>query len=755
MPGLTEDSRQVRLRNVMRESIGSDYSKYLKVLRRHRLAAMLAFGTVLGLTIVYVLVKKPVYRISGQLRYEQLDQTSTLVGAESLSKQQTANSGWDDAERMLATEIRTILSEPVLTKTLETIKQRFPADFANEELDNIEDLKSNLTVKNAPDTNLIEVAYDSTDSKFAVQLVNALMANYLGRNLQTSRANSIAVRKFIISQLPEVRNNVYLKDMALRQFKERYGLTDLEVATKSNAENLSRLEEEIDTTQTQLTDVSSQIDNIQQRLGVGANTALAMSSVSQSTAVKEALTDLQGLERQLGQARSQYELEHPAVLSLQSKVSEARKLLGGKVAEALPSKSAKLNRFELGPTQQELMDTLIKNEVTRKSLTDRLSTISQQRSNYMRQTKVLPSLEQRIRELERDLKAAESTFQAMLKSLQEAQVTENQTIGNARIIESAQIPEDPIAPNKTAVIAAGALAGILLALALVYLLEVSDTRIHRVEEVREIFDYVLLGTIPKFTPSDDIAKKYKQLPVLDNPRSMQSEAYQMVVANLKFLSSDQPIKVITISSAIPLEGKSITSANLALAMAQMGQRVLLVDCDFRRPMQHHIWQLTNATGLSNVLVGQIPKGVGVQHSVINGLDVITSGVLPPNPLGLVDSQHMIDLVHQWTTEYDFILIDSPPIRIAADAVILSKISNGLVMVARPDILDKSSAIITKDNLAQSGVNILGLIINGVTADNEPYSYNYFQHYYAKNSHFSDDSETHAVKNSKESSSIKQ
>jgi polysaccharide biosynthesis transport protein len=207
-------------------------------------------------------------------------------------------------------------------------------------------LKSNLTVKNAADTNLIEVAYDSTNSKFAEQLVNALMANYLSRNLQTSRANSIAVRKFIISQLPEVRNNVYLKDMALRQFKERYGLTDLEVATKSNAENLSRLEEEIDTTQTQLTDVSSQIDNIQQRLGVGANTALAMSSVSQSTAVKEALTDLQGLERQLGQARSQYELEHPAVLSLQSKVSEARKLLGGKVAEALPSKSAKVNRFD-------------------------------------------------------------------------------------------------------------------------------------------------------------------------------------------------------------------------------------------------------------------------------------------------------------------------------------------------------------------------------------------------------------------------
>ncbi len=738
----------------MEESIGSDYSKYLRVIRRHWLTAILAFGTVFGLTIIYVLIKKPVYRMSGQLRYEQADRTSTLVGAQSPTNQLTPNSGWDDADRTLATEIRTILSEPVLKETFETVKDRFPADFAKEKLDNIEDLKKELIVKNTTDTNLIEISYDGTNPQFGVQLVNVLMANYLSRNLQNSRANSIAARKFIISQLPGVRKNLYLKDMALRQFKERHGLTNLEVATKSNAENLSRLEQETDTTQSQLTDLSGQINNIQKKLGVGANTALAMSSVSQSSAVQEALTDLQALERQLGQAQSQYQPNHPSVLSLTARVSEARKLVRGKVSEALPFKSAEVKRFELGPTQQSLMDNLIKAEVTRKGLKDRLSTISKQRSGYTRQAKVLPSLEQRTRELERDLTAAESTFQALLKSLQETQVTENQTIGNARVIESAQIPEDPIAPNKPAAIAAGGLAGILLALALTYLLEISDTRIRRVDEVREILDYALLGTIPTLMPSGAVAKEYEQLPVLSNPRSMQSEAYRMVQANLKFLSSDKPVKVITLSSAVPLEGKSTTSANLALSMAQLGQRILLVDCDFRRPMQHHIWQLPNATGLSNLLVGQISNGVGIQHVVTQGLDVITSGVLPPNPLGLVDSQHMIDLVHQWTMEYDFILIDSPPVRIAADAIVLSKISDGLVLVARPDVLDRSSAIITKENLAQSGVNVLGLIINGVNPDNEIYNYNYFQHYYARNPYFSEGSEINTDKNLKEETPVK-
>jgi polysaccharide biosynthesis transport protein len=717
----------LQLGNIMEESIGSDYSKYLKVLRRHWLTAVLAFSTVFGLTIIYVLVKKPVYRVSGQLRYEQTDRTSSLVGAQSPTNQLAPNSGWDDADR------------------------RFPSDFAKEKLTNIEDLKKKLLVKNTTDTNLIEISYDGTNTRFAVQLVDLLMAKYLNRNLQNSRANSIAARKFIVSQLPGVRKNLYQKDMALRQFKESHGLTNLEVATKSNAENLSRLEQEIDTTQSQITELSGQIDNVQRKLGVGVNTALAMSSVSQSTAVQEALTELQALERQLGQAQSQYESNHPAVLNLKARVSEARKLVRGKVVEALPSNSAEVKRFEIGETQQGLMDTLIKAEVTRKGLKDRLSTISKQRSGYAQQAKILPSLEQRTRELERDLTAAESTFQALLKSLQETQVTENQTIGNARVIESAQVPEDPIAPNKPAAIAAGGLAGILLAIALIYLLEISDTRIRRVEEVREILDYALLGTIPMLVPSGDVTKEYEQLPVLSNPRSMQSEAYRMVQANLKFLSSDKPVKVITLSSAVPLEGKSTTSANLALSMAQLGQRILLVDCDFRRPMQHHIWQLPNATGLSNLLVGQISNGVGVQHVVTQGLDVITSGVLPPNPLGLVDSQHMIDLVHQWTMEYDFILIDSPPIRIAADAIVLSKISDGLVLVARPDVLDRSSAIITKENLSQSGVNTLGLIINGVNPENELYNYNYFQHYYSRNPYFSENSEANIAENLKEES----
>jgi polysaccharide biosynthesis transport protein len=712
------------------ESVSVDYSKYLRILRRHWLVASLVFGAVLGASIVLVALKKPVYRASGQLRYESADQTSALMGAGGLAQV----AGGDASLRTLETEVRTILSEPVLSETLETLKRRFPGDFQAGEAKTIEALKKRLKIKNTTNTSLIEVAFDGTNPQLATHIVNTLMSAYLDNNLQASRAKSIAIRKFIVSQLPEVRKNVYLRDMALRQFKERYGLTNLEVATQGNAENLSRLAQEIDATQAQLTDVSSQIDNIQKKLGVGVNTALTASSVSQSTAVQGALADLQTLERQLGQAQAQYEPNHPAVLNLQDKVLEARQLLQNKVAQPSPSQPGKINRSEVGATQQDLMNTLIKAEVTQKSLSDRLLTLSQQRSTYTLQSKYLPGFEQRLRELERELQVAESTYQALLKSLQEAQVTENQTIGNARIIELAQVPKSPIAPNKQTAISAGGLAGILLALALVYLLEILDTRIRRVSEVREIFDYTLLGTIPKFPPpTEGIALEFERLPVLGDPNSMLSESYRMIQANLKFLSSDQPVKVITLSSSIPQEGKSTTSANLALAIAQLGQRVLLVDCDLRRPTQHQIWQLPNAIGLSNLLVGEISNGIGIQHSVVQGLDVITAGVLPPNPLGLVDSQHMINLVNEWKTEYDFILIDSPPISVAADAAVLSKISDGIVMVVRPDVLDKSSAVMTRDNLSQAGVNILGLIINGVNPENEPYSYYYSQSYYGQKS----------------------
>jgi capsular exopolysaccharide synthesis family protein len=198
----------------------------------------------------------------------------------------------------------------------------------------------------------------------------------------------------------------------------------------------------------------------------------------------------------------------------------------------------------------------------------------------------------------------------------------------------------------------------------------------------------------------------------------------MLQANLKFLSSDRLIKTIVVTSSVPNEGKSVVSANLALARAQLGHKVLLIDADMRRPCQHQIWDLLNDTGLSNTIVEQFDPRTVIKNVAPN-LDVLTAGVIPPNPVVLLDSQRMAALIDQFSNSYDLVVIDTPSLNTVADVPILGRMADGVLIVTRPGVVDEASATFAKERLEQSDQTVLGQVINGVIHDNEPYSYYYF------------------------------
>jgi polysaccharide biosynthesis transport protein len=159
-------------------------------------------------------------------------------------------------------------------------------------------------------------------------------------------------------------------------------------------------------------------------------------------------------------------------------------------------------------------------------------------------------------------------------------------------------------------------------------------------------------------------------------------------------------------------------------MAQVGRRVLLVDADMRHPSQHHLWELTNSVGLSNIIVGEANFNTVVRE-VMPRLDVLTSGVIPPNPVALLDSKRMASLVEMFSKTYDCVIFDTPPLAGIADAPILGKMADGILLVVRPGVVDETSAKAAKDFLARSGQNVLGLVANGVMIENEPDSYFYY------------------------------
>ncbi|NJO09856.1 MAG: CpsD/CapB family tyrosine-protein kinase [Leptolyngbyaceae cyanobacterium SL_1_1] len=186
------------------------------------------------------------------------------------------------------------------------------------------------------------------------------------------------------------------------------------------------------------------------------------------------------------------------------------------------------------------------------------------------------------------------------------------------------------------------------------------------------------------------------------------------------MSSDKKNRAIAITSSIPQEGKSEVSANLAATLAQNGSRVLLVDADMRSPSQHHLWGLVNAVGLSHVLVGEGTLAQGIQ-AISNNLFVLTAGIVPPNPLALIDSERMKTLIQGFLREYDYVVFDTPPLAGIADAAVLGTAVDGVLLLARTRFVDSASAIAAKSLLARSGANVLGLVANGVDTKDEPNS----------------------------------
>ncbi|WP_423201195.1 CpsD/CapB family tyrosine-protein kinase [Fischerella thermalis] len=205
----------------------------------------------------------------------------------------------------------------------------------------------------------------------------------------------------------------------------------------------------------------------------------------------------------------------------------------------------------------------------------------------------------------------------------------------------------------------------------------------------------------------------------------------MLQANLKFISH-RKVRKIVVTSSVTAEGKSEVSANLAAVIAQSGKRVLLVDADMRKPTQHHLWGLINSVGLSHLLVDQgvFPQAV---QKVTEFLAVLTAGVIPPNPLALIDSEGMTSLVDIFAENYDYVIFDTPPLAGIADAAVLGKMADGILLVTRPGVLDAPSAAAAKSLLERSEANVLGIVANAVNAKQEPSSYFYYSNLRDRNS----------------------
>ena len=207
------------------------------------------------------------------------------------------------------------------------------------------------------------------------------------------------------------------------------------------------------------------------------------------------------------------------------------------------------------------------------------------------------------------------------------------------------------------------------------------------------------------------------------PKSIQAEAYRSLRTNIQYSSFDKEYKTLVVTSANPGEGKTTVSSNLALVLSQGEKKILLIDCDMRRPSIHKRFRVTNTHGITDLLLGK--KSIdSVINKFNNNLHIITSGKIPPNPAEMLDSKVMTKFLDAMKNEYDYIVIDTPPIQAAADAQILSTKTDGILVVVRAGETKKDIVIDSISKLKKVNANIIGTVLNGVENKNEKYYCNY-------------------------------
>jgi capsular exopolysaccharide synthesis family protein len=313
---------------------------------------------------------------------------------------------------------------------------------------------------------------------------------------------------------------------------------------------------------------------------------------------------------------------------------------------------------------------------------------------------------------------------------------ENQSLGNLQVVQAAQLVADPVSPKILWNLGLGMLTGGLLAIAVMLMREAQDRSIKTAAAAQKVLDSELLAIIPEFQThpeSENLsttghwqAEYFHALVSRHSPNGLASDAYRDLGHSLQAARASAPsvapsvnrLQKIVVTSSVPQEGKSTTTANLAWVMAEQGQRVLLIDADLRLPSQYQIWNLPPRPGLSHIIGAGLDPGLGI-HPVTDTLDILTAGVLPPNPLDLIDSRRMAALLEHFSQFYDSILIDTPPITVAADPLVLGKIADGVVMVIRPGVVDTATLKAARELLENSQQNLLGAIVNGIALEKLP------------------------------------
>ena len=565
-------------------------------------------------------------------------------------------------------------------------------------------LQSMVSLDPIKDTRLVRLKVRDNDPERAATLANVIADTYIEKTMEDRLGSTASAAEWLAQQLESTREHLSESEHALHEFKKQHNVLSVSVENRQNL-----LSEEIQEYNERLTETRARRIELQARL----------ERLQRGREYPEAiLGNAGGEDSELDKLRS----------TLQSKVTE-RASLSVRYGDSHP-KIQELDRaiVALRASIRDEVDALIK--VAEGDLQE-VRAVEEGLSEVQNRAQKA-GLELNLREIEysqlnRQRESSSQLYDLLLQRTAETDLTRLLRKTHARVVDRALVPKAAISPVVGLNIAGGAFGGILLGFAVAFLLYQMDRRIREVADV-EALGITVLGVFPRAGESSAEAptgysgrRKARQVVevgdidriVHTQPMSMAAELCRTIRTNLMFMAAESPSKTMVVTSANPEDGKTTVATNIAIALAQSGQRVLLVDADLRRPRIHRTFDLENQVGITSTLVGERSLSQ-VTHDVgIDKLSVVTCGPLPPNPAELLHTQQFSEVLKEAESRYDRVILDSPPLRMVTDAAIIAPQCGGALLVIRSDATTRDAVRGTLQSLRNVRAHVLGGVLNDV------------------------------------------
>ncbi|HHX8652258.1 TPA: GumC family protein [Vibrio diabolicus] len=561
------------------------------------------------------------------------------------------------------------------------------AQFSESYYQALQAFRSKLDIEPVRNTQLVRIRFRSTDPKLATTIANAVGQAYIDANFEAKLVVTQNAATWLTNNSQKLEERLRNSEQALQEFLLKEGLIDINGIDEIYANELEELTRKLNVAVNKRIEAQTLIQLLRRKSSQSLDSLLSIDEFANQAQIRDLKLSEAQAAKNLSELAQRYGPKHDRMIQAKAQLAE------------IQARTQQLIRDISFSKQQDLLAAKAQEDMLRAELDNKKSDFQS-----------LGSQKARYEQLKREVESNKALYEAFLNREKETNATSDYKNVTARFTDKAIIPLFPVAPQRIKLVVIATFFGFAIACALIIILETMREVIRSTADVQEKLGVTCLGVIPMVKKRNLRKNGVSYTAYLDDEEKLFSEACRSVRTSLLLRLTNTKQKILPFTSAIPEEGKTSTSINMAVSFSKM-EKVLIIDCDLRRPSIAKRFGIAESSpGLTHILTMDTPIKDCVTHIEEANLDVLSAGLIPPNPQELLASDRFKKLLEHFQNKYDRIIIDTPPLLSVSDALILGQYANGLITVIRSESTKSSLVNLALSKQIQHSVPSLGVLI---------------------------------------------